>query len=116
MLRKGVEFHDGAELTSEDVKATFDRIAKPPQGISIPRSTLCAAVESITAPDRYVVKFNLSSPRPPDCIMGAIASGWNGIVRKKTLDDKQGNLRRVLDIRGTGLFKSKRRVEHEVWV
>ena len=29
-LRRGVQFHDGAELTSEDVKATFDRIAKPP--------------------------------------------------------------------------------------
>jgi len=116
MLRKGVEFHDGAELTSEDVKATFDRISKPPQGISIPRSTLFAAVESITAPDKYVVKFNLSAPRPPDFIMGAIASGWNGIVRKKTLDDNQGNLRRVLDIPGTGPFKSKRLVENEVWV
>ena len=39
-LRKGVQFHDGAELTAEDVKATFDRIAKPPTGVSIPRSTL----------------------------------------------------------------------------
>jgi peptide/nickel transport system substrate-binding protein len=28
-LRQGVQFHDGAELTSEDVKATYDRIAKP---------------------------------------------------------------------------------------
>jgi len=35
-LRHGVQFHDGAELTAEDVKATFDRIVKPPQGISIP--------------------------------------------------------------------------------
>lgn len=115
-LRKGVQFHDGAELTSEDVKATFDRIAKPPQGISIPRSTLFAAVEEITAPDKNVVVFKLSAPRPPDFIMGAIASGWNGIVRKKTLEDNQYNLRRVADIPGTGPFKSKRRVENEVWV
>src|SRR5829696_9759892 len=37
-LRQGVQFSDGAELTADDVKATFDRIAKPPQGIIIPRS------------------------------------------------------------------------------
>ena len=60
--------------------------------------------------------FKLSEPRPPDFIMGAIASGWNGIVRKKTLEDNQYNLRRVVDIPGTGPFKSKRRVENEVWV
>ncbi|MCW5743780.1 MAG: ABC transporter substrate-binding protein [Alphaproteobacteria bacterium] len=114
-LRKGVQFHDGAELTSEDVKATFDRIAKPPQGISISRSTLFAAVSEITAPDKHVVQFKLSAPRPAAFIMGAIASGWNGIVRKKTLEDNQYNLRRVQDIPGTGPFKSKRRVENEVW-
>jgi len=115
-LRKDVLFHDGAELTSEDVKATFDRIAKPPQGISMPRSTLFAAVSEIAAPDKYTVQFKLSAPRPADFIMGAIASGWNGIVRKKTLEDNQYNLRRVVDIPGTGPFKSKRRVENEVWV
>ena len=115
-LREGVQFHDGAELTSEDVKATFDRIAKPPQGISIPRSILFAAVEEIAAPDKKTVVFKLSAPRPADFIMGAIASGWNGIVRKKTLEDNQYNLRRVVDIPGTGPFKSKRRVENEVWV
>jgi ABC-type transport system substrate-binding protein len=115
LLRQGVQFHDGAELTADDVKATFDRISKPPQGISIPRSILFKAVESISARDKYTVEFKLAEPRPPAFIMGAIASGWNGIVRKKTLEDNQYNLRRVVDIPGTGPFKSKRRVENEVW-
>jgi ABC-type transport system substrate-binding protein len=29
-LRQGVQFHDGTDFTSADIKATFDRIAKPP--------------------------------------------------------------------------------------
>ena len=115
MLRKDVQFHDGAEMTSDDVKATFDRIAKPPQGISIPRSTLFAAVSEITTPDKYTVQFKLAEARPPAFIMGALASGWNGIVRRKTLEDNGYNLRRVVDIPGTGPFKSLRRVENEVW-
>jgi ABC-type transport system substrate-binding protein len=52
-LRKDVQFHDGAELTAEDVKATFDRIAKPPSGISIPRSILFKSVSEISARDKY---------------------------------------------------------------
>jgi peptide/nickel transport system substrate-binding protein len=114
-LREGVQFHDGAELTAEDVKATFDRISKPPPGISIPRSILFSAVSEIVARDKHTVEFRLADPRPPAFIMSAIASGWNGIVRKKTLEDNQYNLRRVVDIPGTGPFKSKRRVENEVW-
>jgi peptide/nickel transport system substrate-binding protein len=115
-LRKGVHFSDGAELTSADVKATFDRIVKPPQGISIPRSTLFTAVSEITAPDKYTVQFKLSSPRSPAYIMNAIASGWNVIVRQKTLEDNNYNLRKVVDYPGTGPFRSKKRVEKEVWI
>lgn len=115
-LREGVQFHDGADFTSEDVKATYDRIAKPPQGVMIPRSTLFSTVSEIQAPDKKTVIFKLSEPRPASFMMAAFASGWNGIVRKKTLEDNQYNLRRVLDIPGTGPFKSKRRVENEIWV
>ena len=114
-LRKGVEFSDGGALTSADVKATFDRITKPPSGINIPRSALFKSVDSVVAPDEYTVQFKLSQPRPADFIMGAIASGWNGIVRKKTLEDNDYNLRKVLDVPGTGPFQSVRRVEQEVW-
>ncbi len=112
-LRKGVQFHDGAELTAEDVKATFDRIAKPPQGISIPRSVLFRAVGEIAAPDKYTVQFKLSEPRASSFMMAAIASGWNVIVRKKTLEDNGYNLRKVPDIPGTGPFRSVKYVENE---
>src|SRR4029077_9796555 len=115
-LRQGVQFHDGAELTSEDVKATYDRIAKPPQGISIPRSVLFKAVSEINARDKYTIEFKLSEPRPVNFIMSAIASGWNVIVRKKTLEDNNYNLRKVEIYPGTGPFKSVRRVENEIWV
>jgi len=115
-LRKGVQFHDGAELTADDVKATFDRIAKPPQGISIPRSILFKTVSEINAREKYTVEFKLSEPRPAAFIMSAIASGWNVIVRKKTLEDNNYNLRKVEIYPGTGPFRSVRRVENETWV
>jgi peptide/nickel transport system substrate-binding protein len=115
-LRQGVQFHDGAELTAEDVKATFDRIARPPSGISIPRSILFKAVGEINARDKYTVEFKLSEPRPINFVMSAIASGWNVIVRKKTLEDNNYNLRKVEIYPGTGPFKSVRRVENEIWV
>jgi len=115
-LRKDVQFHDGAELTAEDVKATFDRIAKPPSGISIPRSILFTAVSEINARDKYTVEFKLSEPRPINFMMSAFASGWNVIVRKKTLEDNNYNLRKIEVYPGTGPFRSVRRVENQVWV
>jgi MarR-like DNA-binding transcriptional regulator SgrR of sgrS sRNA len=76
LLRDNVQFHDGAQLTAEDVKATFDRIVKPPQGISIPRSILFKAVSELNARDKYIVEFKLSEPRPVnDCHTSAIRSG-----------------------------------------
>ena len=114
-LRQGVQFHDDAELTAEDVKATFDRIVKPPAGVSIPRSSLFTAVSEIKARDKYTVEFKLAEPRPVNFIMSSIASGWNVIVRKKTLEDNGYNLRRQVTFPGTGPYRSQRRIENELW-
>ena len=51
-LRQDVQFHDGTDFTSADIKATFDRIAKPPAGVSIPRTPLFRAVSEINARDK----------------------------------------------------------------
>src|SRR5258708_26544594 len=115
-LRKDVQFHDGAEFTSDDIKATFDRIRKPPSGVSIPRSALFSAVSEITTPDKYTVQFKLSAPRPVNFIMSSIASGWNVVFPKHTLEANDYNLRKVINIPGTGPFKTQRRAENEIWV
>src|SRR4249920_2160783 len=62
-LRQGVQFHDGTDFTSADAKVTFDRICKPPAGISIPRAALFTAVKEINAPDKYTIEFKLAAPR-----------------------------------------------------
>jgi ABC-type transport system substrate-binding protein len=115
-IRKGVKFHDGAELTANDVKATYERIVRPPKGVVIPRSSLFTAVGEIVVVDPYRIEFRLTEPRPRAFMLGAFASGWNVIVRKKTLDDNHGNLRQIENFPGTGPFRHVSRKDKEVWI
>ena len=61
-LRKGVKFHDGAEMTSKDVKASYDKIIFPPAGVGSSRKGQYADVAAIEAPDAYTVTFKLKQP------------------------------------------------------
>ena len=115
-LRKGVTFHDGADFTAEDVKATYQRIIQPPRGFSSPRTPLFATVSEINVRDSHTIEFKLSEPRPQSFMLGAFASGWNIIVRKKTLEDNNYSLRQIPDYPGTGPFRSVNRIDKEVWV
>src|SRR5438445_9153106 len=115
-LRKGVKFHDGADFTAEDVKATYDRIAHPPKGVVIPRTPLFSTVGDIVILDPHKIEFRLTEARPKAFMLGAFASGWNIIVRKKTLEDNQGNLRQVMNYPGTGPFRHVSRKDKEIWI
>ncbi|HEY7517927.1 MAG TPA: ABC transporter substrate-binding protein [Methylomirabilota bacterium] len=115
-LRKGVKFHDGADFTAEDVKATYERIARPPKGVVIPRTPLFATVGDIVVVNPHTIEFRMTESRPKAYMLGAFASGWNIIVRKKTLEENQGNLRQVMNYPGTGPFKHVSRKDKEVWI
>ena len=66
-LRQGVMFHNGNEMTSEDVKYSLDRVRT--EG---PRSSEFGQVSDIVAVDRYTVDIVLSEPTA--ALLGALAN------------------------------------------
>src|SRR5712692_2186065 len=61
-IRKGVKFHDGSELTSKDVKVSYDKIIKPPAGVKSLRKDVYASVVAVEATDPHTVVFKLKWP------------------------------------------------------
>jgi len=59
---ENVKFHDGSPFSSEDVKASYDRIRSPPQGVASVRQGLVADIETIETPDPLTVIFKLKRP------------------------------------------------------
>ena len=82
-LRRGVRFHDGSELTAQDVKATYDKIIFPPPGVASPRKGEYVAVESVEAADRDTVIFRLKWPAA--AFLASLASPWNWIYKAEIL-------------------------------
>jgi peptide/nickel transport system substrate-binding protein len=69
-LREGVKFHDGVEMTADDVVFTFERIIgenmiEYPEAHTSPRKGLIGPLESIEKVDDYTVKMHFSGPWPP---------------------------------------------------
>jgi peptide/nickel transport system substrate-binding protein len=82
-LRKGVKFHDGSEMTSRDVKASYDKIVNPPPGVGSSRKGQYANVEAVEAPDPHTVRFRLRYPQ--GSFLLSIASPWNFIYKADIL-------------------------------
>src|SRR5262249_60618274 len=58
-LRDGVKFHDGSPLTAGDVKASWEHIIFPPEGVISPRQSWYMMVDKVEAPDPGTVVFRL---------------------------------------------------------
>ncbi len=111
-LRKGVKFHDGSEMTSKDVKASYDKIIFPPQGMKSSRATSYQSVEVVEAPDPYTVRFRLKWPE--SSLLLNLASPWNWIYKADILaKDIRWYEKNVM---GTGPFTFVEHVRGSHWV
>lgn len=110
-LRENVMFHDGQQLTSADVKATYDKLRDPPEGTASPRAGVYAVIDTIETPDDYTVEFRLT--RPSASFLASLASPWNYLYSAaKLAEDPEFYETNVV---GTGPFVFEEYVQGESW-
>jgi len=110
-LWPNVLFHDGAKLTSADVKASYERIIHPPPGVVSARQVDYAAIAGIDTPDPRTVVFHLKWPQA--AMLENFASPWNCIYRAAKLAEDP--LYPNTHVLGTGPFVFVEHVKGQYW-
>ncbi len=104
-LRKGVKFHNGREMTAEDVKYSFERVLDPKT--KAPYRTLYELIEKIEVLGPYRIRFTFKEPFAPFLDNVGLLRA-SAIVPKEAVEANNG-LNRVAV--GTGPFKLKEYVK-----
>jgi peptide/nickel transport system substrate-binding protein len=110
-LHDNVLFHDGSRLTSADVKASYDRIIHPPQGVLSVRQADYAAIAGVETPDPTTVVFHLQWPDA--AMLANFASPWNCIYSAAKLNEDP--LFPKTHVLGTGPFVFVEHVKGDHW-
>jgi peptide/nickel transport system substrate-binding protein len=95
-LRKGVQFHSGREMTSDDVKYSLERAANPKVAAG-QYAGMAAWYSAVETPDKYTAIFKSDIPRPT--IFDLLE--FMNICDKDTLEGPDAKTTAV----GTGPFK-----------
>lgn len=95
-LRKGVKFHNGREMTAEDVKYSLDRVTNPAtqspgagffgsiKGFDKMADGSAKSLEGVTVVDPYTVKFELT--RPDATFLHVMAINFSFVVPKEEVE------------------------------
>ena len=110
-LRPGIKFHDGTTLTSTDVRATYERLIKPPPGVLSARQALFSDIAAIETPDDQTIIFKLSAQNAG--MLDAFASPWNCIYSAAKL--KENPKYPETNVMGTGAFTFVQHVKGQSW-
>ena len=98
-IRQGVKFHNGDEMTAEDVKFTLDRARKSNQ-----TGYLFAPITEVSVIDKYTVKITTDKPFGP--LMTNLAQTQASIVCKRAVEEV-GEENFFKSPVGTGQYKFK---------
>jgi peptide/nickel transport system substrate-binding protein len=110
-LRDGIRFHDGSTLTSADVKASYERLRNPPQGVISARQQHFRDIAAIETPDERTVLFRLA--RPNAAMLTVFASPWNCLYSARRLAENASFPAR--NVMGTGPFRFVEHVAGGEW-
>ncbi|MGV8833794.1 MAG: ABC transporter substrate-binding protein [Devosia sp.] len=97
VLRKGVKFHNGREMTAEDVKYSLDRVTTPEtqspgagffgsiEGFEAMSDGSATSLSGVTVVDPYTVQIKLS--RPDATFLHVVALNFASVVPKEVVDE-----------------------------
>jgi peptide/nickel transport system substrate-binding protein len=100
-LRPNIFFHDGSRLTSADVKATYERLRNPPEGVNSARQSQFVDIKEIATPDSETVVFTLE--RVNAAMLTIFASPFNCLYSGALLAKDPNYPEKT--VMGTGPFK-----------
>ena len=112
-LRPGVKFHNGREMTAEDVKYSLDRVTLPAtqspgsgffsmiKGYDAMVGGTATSLEGVTVVDPLTVKIELS--RPDATFLHVMAINFSSVVPKEAVEAAAGDFGKLPV--GTGAFK-----------
>lgn len=109
-LREGIKFHNGEDLTAEDVKYTLDR-AVGPVSISTNKGIVKDTIDSVEVIDRYKVVVHCKNPSSMLPIILSENIGAEAMIVPKDYIEEKGNDYFRLHPIGSGPYKFK---EHKV--
>ena len=99
-LRSGLKFHNGEDVTAEDVVFSLDRTRNPEE---CPYSSMFDPIKEIQAVDKHTVKIVLSAPYAP--ILADLAMFNAAIIPKKYFQEVGGTEKFGRHPIGAGPFK-----------
>lgn len=81
-VRSGVKFHNGREMTAEDIKYSIDRVMDPKA--QSPGAGFFGSIKTITVVDPHTIKFELS--RPDATFLHVMAINFAHVVPKEEVE------------------------------